>query len=126
MMDSDRRRMVMALTYGTFAWAAISTEKSQAGEAQDRKDAEHVIVLNHHELSSPDFKAKVGDTIRIVNSADIAHSIYVTYEDGRIVSLDTQLPGTEKTVVLDAPGIVLLRCWIHPVIRAQLQVNPAS
>lgn len=125
MMDSDRRRMVMALTYGTFAWAAVPAEKSSAGEARKKQNAVHVMVLNHHELSAPDFKAQVGDTIRIINKADIAHSIYVTYEDGRIVSLDTQLPGAEKTVTLEAQGIVLLRCWIHPVIRAQLLVDPA-
>jgi len=87
--------------------------------------AHHVLTLNHHELSEPDFTASVGDRIHIVNAADIAHSIYVTYEDGRIVSLDTQLPGTEKSFVLQAAGTVVLRCWIHPVIRQQLQVTPA-
>lgn len=121
--DSNRRKVTAIITLGALACAAPMLFVSRiAGAAA----AEHVLTLNHHELSEPDFKTTVGDRIRIVNGADIAHSIYITYEDGRIVSLDTQLPGTDKTFVVESAGTVLLRCWIHPVIRQELLVAPAK
>ncbi|HLU04290.1 MAG TPA: hypothetical protein VKZ94_16120 [Advenella sp.] len=117
-----RRRLTGLLALAPIVAAAPALLISRVAGAAP---AEHVLTLNHHELSKPDFKASVGDRIRIVNGADIAHSIYVTYDDGKIVSLDTQLPGTEKSFVLEAAGTVVLRCWIHPVIRQALQVTPA-
>jgi len=79
-----------------------------------------------HELSKPDFKTTVGDRIRIVNGTDIALSIYVTSEDGRIVSLDTQLPGIEKTFVVEASGVCLGSCCVHPVIGQEPVVTAAE
>ncbi|RZT91452.1 plastocyanin [Advenella incenata] len=123
MQDMTRRTFIQLMALGVGACSVpLVTFYSPVMAAT----ADHVLTLNHHELSEPDFTASVGDRIRIVNAADIAHSIYVTYGDGRIVSLDTQLPGTEKSFVLEAAGTVLLRCWIHPVIRQQLQVTPAQ
>lgn len=78
------------------------------------------------ELSKPDLKTMVGDRIRIVNGVDIALSIYVTSEDGRIVSLHTQLPGIEKTFVVEAPGVGLGRCRVHPVIGQEPVVTAAE
>jgi len=119
-----RRRLTGWLAFMPIIAAAVPA--LLVSRAVRAAPAEHVLTLNHHELSKPDFKAKVGDRIRIVNGADIAHSIYVTYEDGRIVSLDTQLPGTEKSFVIETAGTVLLRCWIHPVIRQELEVTVAE
>ena len=118
MQDMIRRTFIQHMALGACAVPLVTFYSPVMAATAD-----HVLTLNHHELSKPDFTARVGDRIRIVNAADIAHSIYVTYEDGKIVSLDTQLPGTEKSFVLEAGGTVVLRCWIHPVIRQELQVT---
>lgn len=123
MHSKSRRRFSAVLAVGPVVAAAPALLMSRVTGAAP---AEHVLTLNHHELSKPDFKTTVGDRIRIINGADIAHSIYITYEDRRIVSLDTQLPGTEKTFVVEEAGVVLLRCWIHPVIRQELEVTAAN
>jgi len=87
------------------------------------------MALTHHEFEAWDFSPKPGDTIVIHNQSDIAHAIYVTYPDGTVVTLTehVQLPGTTvEWVVPDTPGDYLLRCWIHPIIKAQLSVRTAN
>ncbi len=123
MKDMTRRTFIQRMGLGV---GACSVQLVTFYSPVMAATADHVLILNHHELSKPDFTASVGDRIRIVNAADIAHSIYVTYGNGKIVSLDTQLPGTEKSFVLEAGGTVVLRCWIHPVIRQELQVTPVQ
>ncbi len=80
------------------------------------------VSIHHVELQDPGLKAKVGDTITFVNHAGIAHNLYLTYEDGQIETLDTQPPRTSKRTVLKQAGHVVVRCWIHPIIRMELDV----
>jgi len=87
------------------------------------------MLLTHHEFKDWAFSPEPGDTIAILNTSDIAHAIYVTYPDGTVLTLTehVQLPGTTvEWVIPDAPGDYLLRCWIHPIIKANLTVRTAS
>lgn len=85
----------------------------------------HTMTLSDHEFAPVDFVPKAGDRIVINNHSDISHSIYVTYPDGSMVNLGVQTPGTTVTWMVpdDAKGAFLLQCWIHPIIRATLDVN---
>lgn len=87
---------------------------------------EFELVIEHTEIHETDIKPKVGDTIRFVNKADIAHNLYLTYEDGSILNLDTQFPGTSKLALLEKSGTVVVRCWIHPIIRMDIDVAEAK
>lgn len=84
--------------------------------------AEFEVPIHHVELQDPGLKTRVGDTITFVNHADIAHNLYLTYEDGQVETLDTQPPRTSKRAVLKKAGHVVVRCWIHPIIRMELDV----
>ncbi len=85
--------------------------------------AEHEIPITHMEFDPVEGDFREGDTVHFVNRADIAHNLYLTYEDGSMTNLDTQVPGTTRTVVLEKVGTVIVRCWIHPIIRLELQVG---
>lgn len=83
---------------------------------------EFEVTIHHVELQDPGLKTKVGDAITFVNHADIAHNLYLTYEDGQVETLDTQPPRTIKRAVLKQAGHVVVRCWIHPIIRMEFDV----
>lgn len=83
---------------------------------------EFEITIHHAELQEVKISPHVGDTISFVNHADIAHNLYLTYEDGQVETLDTQPPRTIKRTVLKQVGHVVVRCWIHPIIRMELDV----
>lgn len=85
----------------------------------------HTMTLSDHEFAPVDFVPQAGDRILISNHSDISHSIYVTYPDGTMVNLGVQTPGKTVSWVVpkEAKGAFLLQCWIHPIIRATLDVN---
>ncbi|CAO4132521.1 methylamine utilization protein [Methylorubrum extorquens] len=83
---------------------------------------EFEVTIHHVELQDPGLKTKVGDAITFVNHADISHNLYLTYEDGQVETLDTQPPRTTKRAVLKQAGHVVVRCWIHPIIRMEFDV----
>ncbi|WP_181704805.1 methylamine utilization protein MauL [Chthonobacter rhizosphaerae] len=84
------------------------------------------IVVHHAEINDVRISPKVGDTLTFVNEAGIAHNLYVTYPDGTSVTLDTQPPGTRRSVTLTQSGPAVVRCWIHPIIRMDVTVGPAA
>ena len=103
--------------------AIIVAGLAAIGKPQPASAATFELVIHHAELETTEINPKVGDTITFINEADISHNLYLTYEDGHIETLDTQIPKTKKSVVLQQPGKVVVRCWIHPVIRMEMTVG---
>ena len=85
----------------------------------------HKMTLSHHELEPWSFVPKRKDRIEIENRSNITHALYVTYPDGTVVNLEIQIPGdvVSWTVPDDAEGEYVFRCWIHPVIRAKMNIQ---
>jgi len=85
----------------------------------------HKMTLSHHELEAWSFVPKRKDRIEIENRSNITHALYVTYPDGTVVNLEIQIPGdiVSWTVPDDAEGEYVFRCWIHPVIRANMIIS---
>lgn len=85
----------------------------------------HKMTLSHHELEPWSFVPKRKDRIEIENLSNITHAVYVTYPDGTVVNLEIQIPGdvVSWTVPDDAEGEYVFRCWIHPVIRANMMIQ---
>jgi len=84
--------------------------------------AEHTIAITHMELQEIKEELRVGDVVTFVNEADMAHNLYITYEDGSVDNLDTQVPGMKRTVTLKHAGPAVIKCWIHPIIRADIEI----
>lgn len=102
------------LAAGAAAWAYAAQANAEEFE----------VPIYHLEISDLKISPKVGDTIVFLNRASIAHNLYVTYEDGEVETLDTQPPGTTKRLLLKQKGHAVVRCWIHPIIRMDLDVVP--
>jgi hypothetical protein len=43
-----------------------------------------------------------------------------------MTNLDTQVPGVTRAATLEQSGETVVRCWIHPVIKMELDVKPAA
>ena len=54
--------------------------------------AEHTLVMHHMELQPLQMTPRVGDVITFDNQSDMTHNLYVTYSDGTVDNLDTQIP----------------------------------
>jgi len=105
----------------------MSTLILPVASAEQASDSEQIIrelSLTHHDFDEWHFTPQVNDKLLIHNKANIAHSIYVTYPDGKVVNLGVQLPGETVSLTIPAAGDYLLQCWIHPVIRAEMTVAP--
>jgi len=84
--------------------------------------AEHTVVLHHMELARIEGAMRVGDRVTFDNRSDMAHNLYITYADGTVDNLDTQVPGMKRTLSLRAAGPAVIRCWIHPIIKSELVI----
>lgn len=87
---------------------------------------EHTVVIHHMEIQSIDATIRVGDTLAFHNQSDMAHNLYIVYPDGTVDNLDTQVPGTTKSLKLRQAGPATIKCWIHPIINAPLEILPAD
>ena len=97
---------------------------ASAEQAGDSGPVVHNMSLTQHDFEDWSFTPSANDTLAITNKSDVAHSIYVTYPDGKVVNLGVQLPGETVSLTIPAAGDYLLQCWIHPVIRAEMTVAP--
>ncbi|WP_244438576.1 methylamine utilization protein MauL [Hyphomicrobium nitrativorans] len=84
--------------------------------------AEHTVVLHHMELDKIEGEMRVGDVVTFDNRSDMAHNLYITYSDGTVDNLDTQVPGVKRSLTLRVAGPTVIRCWIHPIIKSELVI----
>lgn len=84
---------------------------------------EHTVVIHHMELDKVEGTLHTGDTVTFDNQSDMAHNLYITYADGTLDNLDTQPPGMKRTVTLRKAGPATIRCWIHPIIKAEIDIQ---
>jgi plastocyanin len=107
------------------AWLPLAAGLTLAPLAAQAED--HRIVISHLEFDPPVVvEARVGDRLVFENRSEIAHNLYVTDKDGRMTYLDTQVPGMTRIATLEQSGPTQVRCWIHPIIRMNLDVKPAA
>jgi plastocyanin len=88
--------------------------------------AEHTLVMHHMELQPLQITTRVGDIITFDNQSDMTHNLYVTYSDGSVDNLDTQIPGVQRKLTLRVGGPAIIKCWIHPIIRLDVEIAPQA
>jgi plastocyanin len=91
---------------------------------QTARAAEHTLIMHHMELQPLEVTPRVGDVITFDNQSDMTHNLYVTYSDGTVDNLDTQVPGMQRTLTFRVAGPTTIRCWIHPIIKLDLEIAP--
>lgn len=88
--------------------------------------AEHTLIMHHMELEEITVPVRVGDVVNFDNRSDMTHNLYVTYSDGTVDNLDTQVPGTQRKLTLRVAGPAIIKCWIHPIIRLEMEIAPGD
>lgn len=118
-----RRQLMLLAMLSCLVLATFFTMQTALAE-QVAEVTTHKMILSHHEFEAWDFTPKPGDRIEITNKSDIAHSIYITYPDGKVLTLgDVQLPGHSAVWEVPSAGEFLFKCWIHPIINAKMKVQ---
>jgi plastocyanin len=78
------------------------------------------ISMENLEISPAEGSAKVGDTVRLVNKDDFAHT--ATAQNG---DFDMTMPPKKTvTMVLKKAGKVEYYCRFHPNMKATLNISP--
>ena len=81
------------------------------------------IRQNHKRFSTAAVTVKTGDMITFVNDDAAMHNVY-SLTEGFTFDLGGQSPGEETTVRLSKPGVIEIRCAIHPKMKLQVRVQP--
>ncbi|WP_162937764.1 cupredoxin domain-containing protein [Indioceanicola profundi] len=84
------------------------------------------VVISIQERELPDrITVDAGSKLVIVNEDEVFHSLF-SDTTGHKFNMGTQLPGQTKSVALDTPGDLQVRCWIHPSIRMDVHVQDGT
>ena len=84
--------------------------------------AEIVVDQHNKEFSESAITIKVGDSVKFVNKDDIVHDVH-SMSEGYEFDLGVQKPGSETTYTFDKPGVVKVRCAIHPKMKLDVTVE---
>jgi plastocyanin len=81
------------------------------------------VVQRDKRFSAARLAVKSGDLVTFVNNDEAMHNVY-SFTEGFTFDLGGQSPGEETTVRLSKPGVVDVRCAIHPKMKLQITVQP--
>ena len=93
---------------------ALSAVAVAAGTIRD-------VTQSGRVFSQTDITIKAGDGLRISNEDPVTHSLFARTAEYDIH--ETQAPGAESTLQFDKPGVVELRCAIHPQMVLKVTVT---
>ena len=81
----------------------------------------HTVIQSGKQFDQKRITIKVGDEITFVNRDRVAHNVY-SRTKGTQFDLKVQNPGASNTVTFDNPGVVKVRCAIHPKMKLTVNV----
>ena len=81
------------------------------------------VAQRDKRFSATKVTVKSGDLVTFVNNDEAMHNVY-SFTQGFSFDLGGQEPGEETTVRLSRPGVVDIRCAIHPKMKLQITVEP--
>ena len=81
------------------------------------------IFQKNREFSVRQVTIDVGERITFVNSDTVTHNVY-SETKGSEFEIELQPPGRSDSVRFSRPGIVEIRCAIHPNMRLRVEVRP--
>ena len=85
--------------------------------------AEDAVIRQHDHVFDPvRLKIKAGTTVHFTNSEKVIHHVYAESGEPQFDSGDIQ-PGSEFAIAFNKPGHVVVRCAIHPAMRAEIDVE---
>jgi len=84
---------------------------------------EHVVEEKDKQFSQPSIRIQRNDAIRFVNADSIAHSVFARSPVADF-NVQLQVPGSSDVVRFTKPGVVEVRCAIHPGMKIKVEVAP--
>ena len=83
---------------------------------------EHHVSQKDKVFAPTELKVKAGDKIVFHNDDDITHNVF-SQTQGAEFNVKLQQPGSENPVVMEKPGVVDVRCAIHPTMKLRVVVE---
>jgi len=84
--------------------------------------ADHVIDQKGKTFSERTLTIKAGDFVIFKNSDDVTHNVYSASPNMKL-DIGRQAPGHPVRVPFKNPGVVEIRCAIHPRMRLTITVK---
>lgn len=84
---------------------------------------EHVVTQKDKQFSQPTIRIARNDTIRFLNQDNLAHNVFARSPIAEF-NVKLQEPGSSDVVRFSKPGIVEVRCAIHPKMKIRVEVAP--
>lgn len=85
--------------------------------------ADSVLIQQKNRAFSPaTLELEVGDTVAFVNDDTITHNVF-SKSEALTFDLKQQAPGQKNMVAFAKPGVVEVRCAIHPGMKLMVTVK---
>lgn len=84
--------------------------------------AEHKVSQKGKAFSVEELTLAVGDSVTFKNDDDTSHNVFST-SDGNKFNLGIQKEGSESSQKFEKPGVIDIRCAIHPKMKLKVTVK---
>jgi plastocyanin len=84
--------------------------------------ADIVVSQRNHRFDPARLSIKRGDVVHFANAENVVHHVYSDGKDFAFDSGDIP-PGGEFSMTFEKAGHVVVRCAIHPLMRAEIDVT---
>lgn len=83
---------------------------------------EHLVSQKGAQFAPQELRVHAGDRVVFRNDDDITHNVF-SKSEGSAFNVKLQEPGSDSPVVLERPGVVDVRCAIHPKMKLRIVVE---
>jgi plastocyanin len=84
--------------------------------------ADVVVSQHNHRFEPARLSVKRGDTVHFTNAENVIHHVYSDAPEFKFDSGDIP-PGGEFAIAFDKTGHIVVRCAIHPQMRAEIDIT---
>jgi plastocyanin len=84
--------------------------------------ADHFVSQKGAQFAPLELRVHAGDRVVFRNDDDITHNVF-SKSEGAAFNVKLQEPGSDSPVVLERPGVVDVRCAIHPKMKLRIVVE---
>jgi len=105
------------MTRAAALFALLALLVAAAARAED-----HVVSQKDARFAPAELAVRVGDRVVFRNDDDITHNVFSRSEAGPF-NVKLQPPGSESPVAFERPGVVDVRCAIHPKMKMRVVVG---
>ena len=85
--------------------------------------ADVTVIQKNQEFSVRQLTIDMADRVTFVNNDTVTHNVY-SETKGSEFEIELQPPGRTDSVRFSRPGVVEVRCAIHPNMKLRVDVKP--